>query len=479
MTKRSRDNGELAKGVMLRRFLLGLPAITVVCGAVGLAERHRQAQDKLSARYHRAATSALKEKDWATAGVYYRKLAWLDETDPSVRYGLAIVADEQGDAHRAEHLMKTIATADAAGFGPAHLWLARRYLQTTPVSAALVRAARHHLKQSVQQSRVTPEAHHLYGLFCLTESKGRDRELLNRALVHLKKSSEAFPDDALTVGTIHRSLGNLAAAQTQIAKVISTNSVYLEKSPNDPDTLLRLARAHVVIDEYTKAIELLQTAIGATDNEVLKSELATICVTWARRLAKSAQSPLSKRLDLYEVALNANPADETALRDLVGFTRGPKEVAARTREMLMRTLAVGGPPATVHLLLGLLEMNSGGIAARQHFEEALSYGPRMPDVLNNLAWDYVTTEPIQPEKALTLIDLAISVQSNPEHNETKGLVLMKLNRHEEALRELLVALRDFNSRASLHQHLAECYTELQNTEMAQRHKELAEKLAGK
>jgi hypothetical protein len=109
-----------------KALLMGLPAVVVGGIMLGILSIGQQTSPKHWQQvYNAAAVSALKKDDFATADVYFRRMAVLDGSAPTSLYGLALAAAGEGDEARARSLMQRIAPEDVAGYPPAHFWLAR------------------------------------------------------------------------------------------------------------------------------------------------------------------------------------------------------------------------------------------------------------------------------------------------------------------------------------------------------------------
>ena len=138
-------------------------------------------------------------------------------------------------------------------------------------------------------------------------------------------------------------------------------------------------------------------------------------------------------------------------------------------------LAQGKAPATVHLILGSIAMQRHqDQQATYHLNQALELNPNMPEVLNNLAWHLAFSDPPQLDRALDLANRAVELRPHDvEIRDTRGQILLKLERHQEALKDLLIVVRRFPERAKTHVSLAQIYQQLGDPAMAERHRKRA------
>ena len=203
-------NTEITLWIEFRRLVLGLPSVVIATGAIFLVTQEHRTRADLIGDYQWAAATAMRGQDWDKADVYYRKLAWLHETDVATQYGLALVAEQQGDHDRARGLMSDIAPDDSAGFGPAHFWLARDLVRRTnrkpPAPNVLETLERHPDHAS---------AHVMLGRFYRGQGRvKRVRELFEKAAWHLAKVTPGYPKYRLELAALYRILGNAAQAES-------------------------------------------------------------------------------------------------------------------------------------------------------------------------------------------------------------------------------------------------------------------------
>ena len=109
--------------------------------------------------------------------------------------------------------------------------------------------------------------------------------------------------------------------------------------------------------------------------------------------------------------------------------------------------------------------------ADYHLNQAFELNPRMPEVLNNLAWHLAYADEPQLDRALELADKAVALRPTQiEIRDTRGQILLKLGRHQEALKDLLLAVRQLPDRPEIHESLAKIYEHLGDADMAARHR---------
>src|SRR5262249_58618903 len=116
--------------------------------------------------------------------------------------------------------------------------------------------------------------------------------------------------------------------------------------------------------------------------------------------------------------------------------------------------------------------------ARVDLEQAFKLAPDLPAVANNLAWLLANDSRPDLPRALELVNVALK-HSPKELNfrDTRGRILAKLGRWQEALEDLEAALPGSPNNPGLHRALADAYEHLGDPAMAAKHRGLAEEKA--
>jgi Flp pilus assembly protein TadD len=111
------------------------------------------------------------------------------------------------------------------------------------------------------------------------------------------------------------------------------------------------------------------------------------------------------------------------------------------------------------------------------FRQTLAHEPDNAESLNNLAWELVRREPSKSDEALELINRAVQVHGNiPNLVETRGVVLIRANQVDQALRDLRIARVGNPASPSIALHLAWALLASGNTGEAHKEFQEAERL---
>ena len=132
-----------------------------------------------------------------------------------------------------------------------------------------------------------------------------------------------------------------------------------------------------------------------------------------------------------------------------------------------------------HFVEGTLaQLDGNNEDALKHFRIAKSEGLDSPGILNNLAIEVAADEDGDLEEALSLANAALDLlPDHPYVLETRGQILLKLKRHEEAIRDLeksLLGVSDLRLQNQILPSLIEAYEAIGLNNMAERYRQRSE-----
>ena len=321
------------------------------------------------------------------------------------------------------------------------------------------------------------------------------RGMLARVLINLGDPAEAADVAALDAGPGAPIANvNLHAAALIAAGKLDEASVQVDRlavaAPDDSDTVTlraRLMRARGQGEEAAQALERSALerlngpggeAVGRNVVRILMEELNQPAA--AERLARKLKAAhpktagvlgyvmaktgrVTEAMDLYRDAVNV--ADPTAVREAVRNALGL--VALHKNELPLQLLAESivddarkRDPGSSDLLAmaGYLRHFQGRFDDElKLYEAALGGKPEDFAFLNNMAWT-LSENKNQPDQALEKINEAIrrTPLPPPQYFDTRGVILTRLNRIDEAIRDLEAAVRD-RPTGMVWAHLARAY----------------------
>jgi len=452
----------------------GLPALLLVAGlAVVWAGQTNGPNRDLISRYDLAVERALAGGDLVSAKVYVRKLVLLDEPGPRTRYALARLAEYEGDLPRASRLMSDLAPHPGSGHPAAHFWIAKRLLDQhavrSPGQPDGSRKVIHHLEQSLSSPDNRQQAREW--LAELYRAQG-DAE---QAAKYLEEAAPQRRELYLQLAEIQLRRQDSVRFQKAAKQALDYFQSRVAADARDVPARISWARVCSLDGKLDEAEKILQDSLTVSDDASLRQSLAQVYLAMSDRLDANDRRELSQRLDLLGKALRVAPDHPEVVHRLAMFVRYSGPPADAMRGQLKDLLAGGQLPATVHLLLGsIAAAEERWDEARLHLEQAYRLDSRLPALLNHLAWAVTQGATPDLERALRLSDEAVKLAvGEPDLRATRGRILARLQRWQDALTDLEAALAASGERGELHTDLVEVYTALGDPEMAERHRALA------
>jgi len=220
----------------------------------------------------------------------------------------------------------------------------------------------------------------------------------------------------------------------------------------------------------------------STRHPLMKMAAGEARVFTAERMKRSVgvRESLAERGPLLYQALELAPTSPVVLEAVVQFSIECSEVEHRELRAVRKKLLAGVEPAAMHFIEGTVAlMNDDHETAEHHLSLAAGEWVNMGGLLNNLAYALLSKndKELLP-KALDLSNAALTqIPDYPALLETRGQILLKMERYREAIADLEKALADPNMRPTAHRGLAEAYTKLGLAELAEENRRQAARYA--
>ena len=457
-----------------RHLLQGIPALlALMLVLVTTLLVHRQG-NKLVDKYRDAALESFRGEDFSAARVYFERLVTLNGGEESSRHDLALTLACLGEADRATAVMASLAPLDGTGFGQAHLWLARQILGDPAAgrTESRMQQAYAHLMRAKRRLPGSPEVD-----WCIAQYyvAGRRPEA---AVPHLAEAAKQMPELQFELSLLYASLGQVDLARQASYRAHSYFRRRLEIEPNDDDARLRWASVRMNLGDFDGGVRILSEGLALRPEGPFQRALAAAFVTRYDRLSQQAANAGTPQLEMLRIALKHDPNCREALLRLVEFGEGTDDEQKQAREMLEALLAGGYATPFVHFVLGCRAWKAGETdSALFHLERAYDLDEQLGPVANNLAWVLAHQEPPGLERALTIIDSVLECWPDvAQYRDTRGQILVKLERWEDALEDLERALPQMTRDRQLHEALAQIYGKLGQASLAKKHEQLAKNL---
>jgi len=424
----------------------------------------------LAEQYDRELRRAVERKstDWAIH--LSRKIELLTDGAALSRFRTALLLQEGGRSSEAYQ----VALGLGLRFGPAQAravaWLSSRLDAGDPLCWRILVRARAEIEEATKSRGGVESLHELMARLEMRAGHAA------AALGHLEQIRSPSPETRLHLALALARLGRSESAREQ-AEIVKTQMLELSKSASgDLSSWIMAVRASCVATDYDGALATLQeagTRFDRTEPALLWTE-ANVYLMWAASF------------------LNRKPPDPVRAVELLvkasGYPRVPDAVPAlltelcmkgetgdrKVRETLESTLSRGQSPSLVHWCLGVLAWSSGDAAqAEDHWRLSIAANPQNAISLNNLAWALLKREPPELDKALSLAISALRVAPDvPQVLDTRGQILAKMGRYQEAVVDLEAALGRLSEKDRPHAVLADAYEKLGMSEMSAKHRRL-------
>ncbi|MGH9579672.1 MAG: tetratricopeptide repeat protein [Terriglobales bacterium] len=455
-----------------KRLWLTLPAL-VACllwaGFVLLLVAWKPAQTQ--ARYREIASAALGRGDFESARVACERLLqtktgnWNDSA-----FKLAISLRYLGKSAEAVALLSELAPMNRPGYPPAHLYLARTLLTRTNLSVQQFKAAETHLLHAVSVEPDMLDAHALLGQIYM-QPGGWDK-----AREHLLKVVPKRGDAGLMLASVAAAQGDEKGARQWADRTVKHFSGLLAQAPDDlPAARIGWAQAQVMLKDYPAALATLDAGWKLARNKAYPPAMGDVCALWVRDAKQKSPGDVATRLKLVQQGLEFAPQNFGLLQELIDLSHLAGAEAGTARTMLNKLLAETGEFPLLHFCLGADAWERGAVdEARQHFGMAFAQAPHLPYVANNMAMVLSAGEKADYAQALATIQPVVEkFPDNAAFRDTRGHILLKLGRYQEAVKDLEFALPSLPSKALMHQALAEAYRHLGLKDLADQHELLA------
>lgn len=338
-----------------------------------------------------------------------------------------------------------------------------------------------------QRLKETPEDERLQRLVAWCEFKS-DR--IDDALARLRAVANVNPTAQLELAEMLFANEDDDAAQAELSTAISLLTASVKES-STAATRLQLARALTMAARWDEAFEVLdrQPEPGSDDRPQTDAEtnglarIQTARIRYRlRRVQELSADPgtAPQQLQLLREVLAFAPENRFAIAGLGTLASKDTDVGKDAQQLMLQMLTGGKNSLQIHVQLGTnyLEGENYPMAVR-HLSQAARLAPQDPMVANNLAFAICSTEnPSESDltRALALAGKALDrLPNHPSVLRTRGAVLLKLERHEDALHDFEQSLQQEPASQLTHQYLASAYTALGNEELAEAHRARAGK----
>jgi hypothetical protein len=461
--------------------LPALPAVVVMLGILGLVVWYRSSggtwRDSL---YRQHVNAALQRKDFARAMVSVNTLIDHNHDDTDLKFRRALIAGELDQPQHRDYYMQRLA---ADNHVPAIMWILSNHFHDGQVN---------------QWDADKQRRYAVYLTSLLKHARGNDlivaKKLMGVYLSQMGATAEAEkylaelandqPDLLLTLALLNRQIGKANRAKQYAADARRYLQSLLTQNPHDVASRIQLAQAMAIAGDWDDSVRVLQEGYLINADARLTAALGEALANASLQLDnKTRLDPqvLTQRLAYAASALKVAPDNAIVLDAVVTILSETRNVQHDDEQAgdLRRAILSGLRPEILHFVEGTLALldgrNEEGV---KHLQLANAQGLNSPGILNNLAVAMSAKEGADLEEALKLAEAALELL--PDHPfvlETRGQILLKLRRYQEAIVDLeksLVSVSDPSLRQQIYSGLAEAYGALELGDMARNYRRLSD-----
>ncbi|MFN3192939.1 MAG: hypothetical protein ACE361_20685 [Aureliella sp.] len=430
-----------------------------------------------------------KELDVDT-GLLLRRVLQLEEYNSRATYLVAQDLLRSGRLSTGKQMLRGIAPRERVGYPPAHALLAALGEQKKRGLGLDVReqeTLRYDLEAAMEWPEVTPD---LVVMLASILEEGGD---LRAAIGLLKEKAEEHPELLMVISEFARA--NNDPVEAEIARSKSKDQLLdrIKQQDAEPLDFLRLSEIYLKENQGTQAIQTASAGLQVLNRDLAVEKLGAEARESLGR-AFSRQISLGyyllfndsieqlegggtrMNLDLLDRAMRADPTNPPVMNAVFDLMLQGGNASGRLVESLQKSLADGTASTLTHMLLANRHLREGmHEKALPHLRMALTKSKRNPTLLNNLAFALMQGSEADQNEALEHIDSALRIVQGMQNSDrknvasmldTKGQVLEKLGRINDAIVCYEDAIRAQDDKLNTRQRLAAAYRKVGLEEMA-------------
>jgi tetratricopeptide (TPR) repeat protein len=457
----------------LKKLLWGLPALLLVMPILAAtAWGAYWGKEAIATRYKLALTETLEKKDYSKTQLLERKLSEFGIDTALSDFNTAKALERDGELAKAYDRMQRLAPVEAPGYPMAHIWLIQHLLsgKLDLPEVEVHRLAGIHLQHVASLGIRGPEIDMMRAAWLTQDNKLAEAAALLKPLVH------RYPSAAVERFRIDLALNQPEQARLDAREVC--------------DQLRRERQNGTSLSDHE-----YESWVAAAQMLASRDESREIGQAWLEHFPESAGARKNiaalslQEFDRMFTGTDANP-QELAARLRTGFELANVTENMQDRIVLLYQQQAARPelralfaelakspdlPPGLAEALGTAAALSGDLSqARKYLRMAIAADPGNAVSWNNLAYVLLQTPDPPLDEALDATNKALTLVPNDyRFRQTRGEVLVKLHRWQEAVDDLEFALNGAPDAPTIHQSLAQAYEALGNKELAAAHRQNA------
>ena len=439
-----------------------IPAITLGIGlaTVILFSTTDQSQIRAS-RYRSIFDDSVKKRDYEVASVVLRSLIDSSPQNFELKYQQALMEELRGNTDLALKQMDALATSQNHGL--AAMWMISKESSLQEIKK-WTEPKHARFRQLIEIGLKNLDGENLLSAKVLMFSYLAEIGAYSDAGRYISEVVPARPELALAAATLCRSQHD-ANGVSKYATIAERHfESELSRQPSDINARINLARAFMIQTRFEDAAKLLNDGYRLTKDSRLTGVTVEALLVWSNYLGAGDESSknLVKRLQILHAAIGVAPSDPAVGSAIAQLIIDCRDNRSPEVNRLKEAILAGTDPVSTHFIHGTLALLDGKFEdAKSQLELALQREPNAPTILNNLAVAIAEMKGSDLEKALSLVDVALTKLPNHAYFlETRGQILVKLKRWQEAIPNLEVALEAKELRPAIYPSLALAYEKI-------------------
>lgn len=432
-----------------------------------------------AAQYRRMLARAASDKDMQRSRLLSDALIRLEPEASRTSFVRALVEEKNGNLEQATTLMEEIAINE--GSAEAAMWLANQaWIPEVPFAEWPRENKKKYFDWLSLAIRHNPNDPAPRRLLCDVFRAIGD---LEKAYAVMEPVAQTSNENACLVAFLESELGMTEIAQARAAGREKSYRMHLKTNPGDHAARTQHAMLLLLLEREEDAIESLERGLEWTSDPQqergLERAIAEAMVVQANKIRKEDASPrgMMKSLERLREAMDVDPSNPSLIKSVTEVCLQAAESNNKELFILREAVVQGVSPDASHFILGTTCLMEGNMEeAKRHLEVALKNNPKLPGLLNNLAYSISAQENPDLERALRLANSA--VEAMPENafvRDTRGQILLKMGRFSEAIADLERALSTPELRPVVRPKLVRAYQAVGDEALAERHRQLLER----
>jgi tetratricopeptide (TPR) repeat protein len=397
------------------------------------------------------------------------------DLDPAWRnqalFGMAIAYQGLGKSDMTTALMAKVAPLDHPVFAPAHLFAAKSLLQQPGALPRFFPFARTQLENVLALEPESVEANEILASIYASQNEWELSEKYYSAIVKKK------PEYMLVLAGIAKQRRDEKSAKNWSNDALVYFQHAVESSSTDnPKIRLPYLQALMQVNDFDTAKTVLDEGRKLSGDDPYKSVTSAVCSGLARQIAEEQPGNLNARIKLLREGFDANPKDLELFREVLALSEVDGVESQAAGDRILKMLEKNDAWFPLFFVGAKIADNREDTLQRNiYLDKALKSSPQALSTLNNIAAS-ISSSGNKEEMpfALAMMDFALEKAGDlPMFRLNRGILLTYSSRPKEALLDLQFALDHSEDKAPVHRALAEAYTALGMTNLAQDHMRLA------